>query len=72
MLVLAGGGATDDPEDEQVLQEVKRHAGGDPNVHVFLPPPDAHRTINSLQRAADIVLHKSIREGFGLTVTEAM
>ena len=35
-------------------------------------PPDAHRTINALQRAADVVLQKSTREGFGLTVTEAM
>jgi trehalose synthase len=37
-----------------------------------LLPPDAHRTINALQRAADIVLQKSLREGFGLTVSEAM
>jgi trehalose synthase len=35
-------------------------------------PPDAHRTINALQRAADIVVQKSIKEGFGLTVTEAL
>jgi len=71
-LVLAGGGATDDPEGEIVLAEVKRAAADDPNIHVLLLPPDSHRTINALQRAADIVLQKSIREGFGLTVTEAM
>lgn len=71
-LVLAGGGATDDPEGEQVLQEVHDSAADDPDIHVLLLPPDAHRTINALQRAADIVLQKSIREGFGLTVTEAM
>ena len=35
-------------------------------------PPDAHRTINALQRSADVVLQKSLREGFGLTVTEGM
>ena len=35
-------------------------------------PPDAHRTINALQRNATIVLQKSLREGFGLTVAEAM
>jgi len=35
-------------------------------------PPDAHRTINALRRAADIVVQKSLREGFGLTVTEAL
>ncbi len=71
-LVLAGGGASDDPEGEVVLQEVKKAAAGDPNIRVLVLPPDAHRTINALQRAADIVLQKSIKEGFGLTVTEAM
>lgn len=71
-LVLAGGGAADDPEGEIVLQEVHRAAAGDPHVHVLLLPPDAHGTINALQRAADVVLQKSIREGFGLTVSEAM
>jgi len=71
-LVLAGGGASDDPEGEEVYREVQETADGDADVHVLLLPPDAHRTINALQRAADIVLQKSIREGFGLTVTEAM
>lgn len=71
-LVLAGGTATDDPEGEVVLQEVRDAADDDPNVHVLLLPPDAHRDINALQRAADIVLQKSLKEGFGLTVTEAL
>lgn len=71
-LVLAGGEATDDPEGAQVLQEVQESGACDPDVHILLLRPDAHRMINALQRAADIVLQKSIREGFGLTVTEAM
>lgn len=71
-LVLAGGGAADDPEGQIVLEEVKAAAEGDTDIHVLLLPPDAHRTINALQRAADIVLQKSTREGFGLTVTEGM
>jgi len=71
-LVLAGGGASDDPEGEVVLDEVHAAAGDDPDVHVLMLPSDAHRTINALQRAADIVLQKSTKEGFGLTVTEAM
>lgn len=71
-LVLAGGGAADDPEGEAVLSEVQASARGDPDIHVLLLPPDAHREINALQRIAEIVLQKSIREGFGLTVTEAM
>jgi len=71
-LVLAGGGATDDPEGEAVLAEVKAAAQEDPDIHILLLPPDAHRTINALQRAADFVLQKSLKEGFGLTVSEAM
>ena len=71
-LVLAGGGASDDPEGEAVLKEVTAEAGDDGDIHVLLLPVDAHRTINALQRVADIVVQKSIREGFGLTVTEAM
>lgn len=71
-LVIAGGGATDDPEGEIVLKEVQTAAAGDSDIHVLLLPNNAHRTINALQRAANIVLQKSIREGFGLTVTEAL
>jgi len=71
-LVLAGGTADDDPEGGAMLEEVRREAGDDPDVHVLALPPDAHRTINALQRRADLVLQKSIREGFGLTVTEAL
>jgi trehalose synthase len=71
-LVLAGGGATDDPEGEAVLAEVRSAAPTDPDVHILLLPPDAHLTINALQRAADIVVQKSIREGFGLTVAEGL
>lgn len=71
-LVLAGGGASDDPEGELVLREVQEAASEDPDVKVLLLPPDANRTINALQRAADLVLQKSLKEGFGLTVTEAM
>jgi trehalose synthase len=71
-LVLAGGGASDDPEGDVVLNEVRAFAEADPDIHVLLLPADAHMEINALQRAADIVLQKSLREGFGLTVTEAM
>jgi len=71
-LVLAGGGATDDPEGELVLEEVKAAAADDPDIHVLFLPPESDRVINALQRGADIVLQKSIKEGFGLTVTEAM
>jgi len=71
-LVLAGGEATDDPEGRAVLEEVRSEADTDPDVHILLLPPDADLTINALQRRADIVLQKSVKEGFGLTVTEAL
>lgn len=71
-LVLAGGGASDDPEGEAVLAEVRKETDGDPDIHVLRLPPDAHRSINALQRAAYIVIQKSVKEGFGLTVTEAL
>jgi len=71
-LVLAGGGAADDPEGEEVLREVRDAVGDDPDIHVLLLPSDAHREINALQRASTIGLQKSTKEGFGLTVTEAL
>ncbi len=71
-LILAGGEATDDPEALSVLNEVRTAANDDPDIYIMLLPADAHRSINAIQRASDIVLQKSLREGFGLTVTEAM
>ncbi|NQU18110.1 MAG: glycosyltransferase [Candidatus Saganbacteria bacterium] len=71
-LILAGGSATDDPEGAKVLAEVKTAAGNDPNIHILSLPPFSDFEINALQRASTIVIQKSLREGFGLTVTEAM
>lgn len=71
-LVLAGGGATDDPEGAAVLEEVKSAALGDEHIHILFLPSNAHRIINALQRASTIVIQKSLQEGFGLTVTEAL
>ena len=71
-LVLAGSSATDDPEGEAVIQEVIEFAGADPDIHILLLPAFSDRDINALQRMATVVLQKSLKEGFGLTVTEAM
>ena len=71
-LVLAGGSATDDPEGTEVLKEVKRAAEDDPDIKVLELPPWAPLEVNALQRASTIVLQKSLREGFGLTVSEAL
>ena len=71
-LLLAGGGASDDPEGEQVLQEVREAANDDPDVHVLLLPPFSDLDINALVRGSTIIMQKSLKEGFGLTVTEAL
>ncbi len=71
-LVLAGGGASDDPEGFEVLQEVRNAAENDRDIHVLLLPDGSDLEINALVRASTVVFQKSIREGFGLTVTEAL
>jgi trehalose synthase len=71
-LVLAGGGATDDPEGLRVLDDVRREAEGDPDIFVLFLPPGSDVEINALQRASSVVLQKSLKEGFGLTVAEAL
>ncbi|MGC2328325.1 MAG: glycosyltransferase [Candidatus Sulfotelmatobacter sp.] len=71
-LVLAGGGASDDPEGEVVLREVSEAVGDDPDIIVLNLPPWSALEINALQRASTVVVQKSLKEGFGLTVTEAL
>jgi len=72
-LVLAGNRASDDPESDKVLAEVKQRAKGASDIHVLLIPPEHNDIdINALQSAAAVVVQKSIREGFGLVVTEAL
>jgi trehalose synthase len=71
-LVLAGGGATDDPEGPVIMDQVKEEAEGDGDIHVLFLPPASDIEINALQRVSTVVLQKSLREGFGLTVAEAL
>jgi trehalose synthase len=71
-LVLAGGEATDDPEGPRILAQAQEAAQGEPDIQILLLPSESHHEINALQRASDIIVQKSVREGFGLTVTEAM
>jgi trehalose synthase len=72
VLILAGSPATDDPEGAAVLDEVREYAENDEDVRILLLPPFSDRDINALQRTATVVLQKSLKEGFGLTVSEAM
>jgi trehalose synthase len=71
-LVMAGGSADDDPEGAEVLREVQERAGNRTDISILSLPPDAHLTINALQRRSTVVLQKSLREGFALTVSEAL
>ena len=71
-LVLAGGSASDDPEGALVLKEVLRAAEHDPDIKILELPAWAPLEVNALQRASTVVVQKSLREGFGLTVSEAL
>jgi trehalose synthase len=70
--VCLGSPAHDDAEGEAVYEETAEAAGGDPDIHLLMLPPDSHCEVNAFQRAATVVVQKSIREGFGLTVSEAL
>lgn len=70
--VMMGNFAPDDPEGRGVAEEVLAVASTIPDVKVIVNAQDNDITVNALQRAASVVLQKSIREGFGLVVTEAM
>ncbi|MBI5837503.1 MAG: glycosyltransferase [Candidatus Eisenbacteria bacterium] len=72
VLVLAGGSADDDPEGVEVLEETRSAAGKVGDVRVLELPNDANVEINALQRASTVVFQKSLREGFALTVSEAL
>ena len=71
-LVLAGGGATDDPEGPAIMQQVQEEAAKDKDIFVLFLPPSSDVEINALQRGSTVVLQKSLKEGFGLTVSEAL
>lgn len=69
--------APDDPEAMKVFKEVRKWAEGDPNIFLFSDPEElgslkVNIFVNAFQVGSDVVLQKSIREGFGLVVTEAM
>jgi trehalose synthase len=68
--------AADDPESLEVVNSVAAHAGGDPDIHLYHDPAGIPASIdgvvNAFQVASSVLMQKSTREGFGLTVTEAM
>jgi trehalose synthase len=72
-LILVGSMAEDDPEAWHFLELAQEHRGDDPDIHILTNFQDVGPfVVNAFQRASDIVVQKSIREGFGLTVAEGM
>lgn len=72
-LLLIAGMATDDPEGWLYLEKTARHAGEDPDVHFLTDLKGVGDIeVNAFQRASNVVLQLSTREGFGLTVAEAL
>lgn len=71
-LVLAGGSANDDPEGSVVLEETRQEAAGDPDIHILELPAASPLEVNALQTGSTVIVQKSLREGFGLTVAEAL
>lgn len=72
-LILVGSMAHDDPEAWHFLELAQEHRGEDPDIHILTNLQDVGPVaVNAFQRASDVVVQKSIREGFGLTVAEAM
>jgi len=71
-LLMVGDKAADDPEAEAILAQVNEAAGDDPDIKIIFLTHSIPTEINAFQRASDIILQKSIREGFALTVSEAL
>jgi trehalose synthase len=72
-LVMVGSLAHDDPEGMRYLDLTAEHAGGEPDVHLLTDLDGVGDVaVNAFQRAADVVVQKSLREGFGLVVAEGM
>jgi trehalose synthase len=72
-LVLAGSMATDDPEGFHVWEQVEAKRDGDRDIHLLSNIQQVGNVqINAFQRAAEVVIQKSLREGFGLTVAEGL
>jgi trehalose synthase len=72
-LALVGSMATDDPEGWEFFHETFSYADGDPDIKILNNLNNVGAIeVNAFQSQADVVIQKSLREGFGLTVTEAL
>jgi trehalose synthase len=72
-LALVGSMALDDPEGWEVYQQIQAESAADPLIHVFSNLTGVGNIeVNAFQRYSDVVVQKSLREGFGLVVSEAL
>ncbi|MGH2685949.1 MAG: glycosyltransferase, partial [Actinomycetota bacterium] len=72
-LILVGSMAHDDPEAWHFLELAEEHRREEPDIHLLTNLQGVGPTeVNAFQRASEVVIQKSIREGFGLTASEAM
>ena len=72
-LALVGSMALDDPEGWEVYAQVSEHAADDPLIHLYTNLTGVGNVeVNAFQRLSEVVVQKSIREGFGLVVSESL
>ncbi|HEV8681858.1 MAG TPA: glycosyltransferase [Actinomycetota bacterium] len=72
-LIMVGSMAHDDPEGWHYLEQTEEHRAGDPDVHILTNLQGVGDVaVNAFQRASTVAIQKSLREGFGLTISEAM
>ena len=73
---LGASHAVDDPEGKGIFEELSEQTRDDPDIHLFgdadIPIESVDLVVSAFQTASDVLLQKSVREGFGLTVTEGM
>ena len=71
-LMLMASMASDDPEGWDYLRRIQEHAGDDPDIHLLYFERNNDLEVNAFQTFSDVIVQKSVREGFGLVVTEAL
>ncbi len=69
-LVLVGSMASDDPEGQEIFENLEKLVQEGKDIHLLINAPDI--VINALQRASSVVIQKSLKEGFAITVSEAL
>jgi trehalose synthase len=69
-LILVGSMATDDPEGQVIFERIEDMVRDEKDIHLIINASDI--VINALQREASVIVQKSLKEGFGITVSEAL